>query len=65
MPDFKLPELSSPAQVGELVGKPTTTLAQWRWQGIGPAYVKIGRSIRYPRADVIAWLEKNRVETAA
>jgi predicted DNA-binding transcriptional regulator AlpA len=40
------------------------TLAQWRWQGVGPAYVKVGqRLVRYRRGDVDTWLstgESNR-----
>jgi hypothetical protein len=28
------------------------TLAQWRWQGKGPDYVKVGRRVFYRREDV-------------
>ena len=28
-----------------------------RWAGGGPKYLKIGRSVRYLGADVIAWLD--------
>ena len=40
------------------------TMDKWRVDGIGPAYVKCGRSVRY-RLDVLdAWLAANTVETA-
>lgn len=29
-----------------------TTLEQWRWNGRGPLYVKIGRSVKYRLADL-------------
>lgn len=38
------------------------TLAAWRTQGRGPAYVKIGRRVFYRRSDVAAWLASRRVE---
>jgi len=34
----------------------TATLEQWRWNGRGPRYVKIGRSVRYRTADLEAFL---------
>lgn len=33
------------------------TLENWRLRGKGPRYIKVGRSVRYAEADVIAWLE--------
>lgn len=37
-------------------------LAQWRFHGRGPAYMKIGPRVVYAGTDVIRWLEENRVE---
>ncbi len=37
------------------------TLPRWRWAGIGPAYLKVGRSIKYRRADLEAFLNESRV----
>jgi excisionase family DNA binding protein len=34
-----------------------TTLEQWRWNGRGPRFVKIGRSCRYRQSDLDAFLE--------
>ena len=33
-----------------------TTLEHWRLEGRGPAFCKIGRQVRYRRADVDQWL---------
>ena len=33
------------------------TLEQWRWNGRGPNYVKIGRSCRYRQVDLESFLE--------
>jgi predicted DNA-binding transcriptional regulator AlpA len=43
----------------ELRMKPQS-LAMWRTQGRGPAYVKLGQLVRYRRSDVEIWL-KSRV----
>lgn len=32
------------------------TLAAWACRGEGPAYVKVGRSVRYRRVDIEAWI---------
>ena len=34
-----------------------TTLEQWRWNGRGPRFCKIGRSCRYRLVDLEAFLE--------
>ena len=33
-----------------------TTLEHWRLEGRGPAFCKIGRQVRYRRAEVDRWL---------
>ena len=35
----------------------TRTLRLWRQQGIGPAWVKIGRRIFYAEAALMAWIK--------
>jgi excisionase family DNA binding protein len=39
-------------EVASILGISTRTLQQWRFRGIHLAYVKIGRLVRYRRADV-------------
>lgn len=36
-------------------------LAQLRWKGIGPSYVKFGRSVRYRQTDIAAYIERSIV----
>lgn len=36
------------------------TLQRWRWQGKGPAYLKLGRRVVYRLADVEAWEAANQ-----
>lgn len=57
-------ELFTPAAAGAFLGgdQPisTTTLAEWRVRGVGPAYIKVGRLIRYQRTDLLSWLASRR-----
>ncbi|MEV7309439.1 helix-turn-helix domain-containing protein [Streptomyces microflavus] len=58
-------ELLSPKRVEELYGFKAGTLANWRWIGTGPDYIKTspqrsGR-IRYKRSAVEAWLNERTV----
>lgn len=41
------------------------TLANWRSRGIGPTYVRIGRSILYPLENLIAYEAERLVEAVA
>lgn len=34
-----------------------STLQQWRWSGRGPLFVKVGRLVRYRRADLEAFMQ--------
>lgn len=34
-----------------------STMEQHRWQGTGPRFVKLGRSVRYRQSDLDAFLE--------
>lgn len=60
-------QLLSPKEVQAEYGFSPQTLANWRWTGIGPAYIKTspGRSgrIRYKRSAVEAWLNAQTVQT--
>ena len=51
-------EMETPARVSALMGYAPMTLAIWRTRGEGPPYVKLGRSIRYPRGRLIKWLNQ-------
>jgi len=56
------PKLHDPHSASEFLNKPEGTLANWRWRGYGPAYIRVGRAVRYSEADLVAFLEANRVE---
>jgi hypothetical protein len=48
--------LMTPAAVSAYLSIPTGTLANWRCQGHGPRYVRVGRHVRYLARDVQEWL---------
>ena len=48
--------LAKPVQVADYLQKPEKTLAEWRYRGIGPRYLTIGRDVRYRWSDVEEWL---------
>lgn len=52
--------LLKPEFIAEYLGTSPANLAQWRYKGIGPKFVKLGhRAIRYRMEDVNAWIEAN------
>ena len=51
-------------QVAELLGCSAAALRKWRLNGDGPRYCKLGRLVRYSEADLLAYIEQNRVEAA-
>lgn len=52
------PELLTPGEAADLLRTTIDTLAVWRSTGRhGIPFVKVGRSVRYRRADLLDWLE--------
>lgn len=41
------------------------TLANWRVRGQGPRFIKVGRKVLYPVAEIEAWERKNLKENTA
>lgn len=39
-------------QAAERLHLKETTMTQWRWQGVGPVFVKLGRCVRYRITDL-------------
>ena len=39
-----------------------STLRKWRFLEKGPVYIQVGRLIRYSEADLIAFMDANRVQ---
>ena len=54
----------TPKEVEDMLCIHKGTLANWRCQGRGPAYIKYGRKVLYPIGEIEAWLAANRVRTA-
>lgn len=60
-------ELLTPLAAAEFLGVAAGTLASSRCRGVGIVipYVKVGRLVRYRKADLIAFLAENLVGSAA
>lgn len=69
IPAFTIPTdpeaLLTPEQVSAWVQLNTQTLANMRWRGVGPAYIKLGAdrrsAVRYRRSAVAQWLDAQTV----
>ena len=44
---------------------PASTMAHWRCEGRGPAYVKLGLKVAYKGADLNDWIEAQTVRPTA
>ena len=51
--------LLTPPEVAEILGITTSALAQMRSEGDGPAYITVGRRVRYRRSDLDLYLTSN------
>lgn len=54
-----LARLMTPRELSAYLGVPSATLANWRYQGYGPPFVKVGRQVRYRIDDLDRWLRAN------
>ena len=54
-------KLMTPRQLAQYLGSSISALSQYRAQGTGPAYYKIGRAVRYRLSEVNKWLEQQRI----
>ena len=55
--------LAKVSEVAEYLGTSPSQLARLRFEGKGPTYVKLGRSVRYRWGDVEAWVAAGTRET--
>ena len=53
-------QLQDEKATADLIGLKPTTLAKWRIRGEGPPFHLVGRSVRYDRADIEAWLASRK-----
>lgn len=52
--------LATPPEVAAYLGVPVKTLAEWRSQGKGPEWRKVGRHARYRWESVESWLDRQQ-----
>jgi predicted DNA-binding transcriptional regulator AlpA len=57
-------DLLNEHEVAEILRVKSATLQAWRYYKTGPAYIRVGRLIRYLREDVEQWAESRRYEPA-
>lgn len=55
----QLPLLATPAEVAEYFHTTTAALAQDRYKGTGPKFIKRGSRVLYRWSDVLEWLDRN------
>lgn len=55
-----LAETYSPGETADRIGVTVTTLANWRWRGGGPRYIKAGGRVRYRLIDLVEWMDERR-----
>lgn len=51
-------ELLSPDDLAALLKVPVKTVYNWRSEGKGPKGIRVGKYLRFRRADVDAWLDR-------
>ena len=49
--------LLTESELSERIRVAVATLRRWRWSGDGPAFVRVGRCVRYDPVHVRAWLD--------
>ena len=57
------PPFLTPAGLASRWNLAPKTLSQWRWNGHGPQYTKIGKLVRYSMEDVQAFEERKHHQT--
>lgn len=55
-----LNQLFTTAQAAEFLGIKKNTLEIWRVQGKSPAFLKIGKNVRYEKSELMAFIESSR-----
>jgi len=58
-------ELLTSEEVATYLKVSVKTVVDWRYRGTGPKAVAVGRSVRYRKADLTAWLAENTVTPKA
>lgn len=56
-------KLLSTVEAADFLGISPDTMPRWRWAGTGPAYLKVGRSVRYRLSDLEDYLKSRAIPT--
>jgi len=54
-------KLITASDVKDQIGTSVNTLANWRSEGVGPKYIKVGHMVKYRQSDIDAWLTSKTV----
>lgn len=54
--------LATPQEVAEFRRTTVATLAQERYRGAGPKFVKLGKRVFYDWHDVYSWIDSNTLQ---
>ena len=49
-------------EAAQKLGVAVQTLRNWRCNRRGPAYIKLGRSVRYRIEDILDFIDKHRID---
>jgi excisionase family DNA binding protein len=56
--------LMSVEEVADFLGVPVQSVRKWRYLGTGPTGLKVGRHVRYRRADLEKWLDAQAMKAS-
>ncbi len=48
----------TPQELSGMLTVPEPTLAKWRYEGTGPAYIRVGKHVRYPADEIERWISE-------
>lgn len=55
-------QLFTEREAAEYLSRSPATLTRWRFERVGPAFVKLGRAVRYKLADLDAYVAAHRFD---
>jgi predicted site-specific integrase-resolvase len=55
---YQLEALLTPVEAAEILKVRANTLAKWRVTGEGPAFVHVGRSVRYSARELTRFIDR-------
>lgn len=59
-PELPVPRLMNTEAAAGFLGLERRTLEDWRYRGIGPAFIHLGRAVRYDIRDLEVFIESQK-----